>query len=212
MAFYWVRVFWDFFCHLQSVYRPAWTWPSVVGLAHGVAWFAVAGFSLPAGWLGRRYDQRKLIMWGIIASVFAFALIPVTELFPKSVWAVWIAVANGMAGLFGSVFMVNGPPFLMSNTIASERDHAFSVQTAAIPLFGFGGNLMAGFLPGLISVALSASLDRPAPYRYPLLLVPVSCAVASIIILSTTTVPHVHRAEVHIPSAKTESSALGLIL
>ena len=186
--------------------------PSAVGLAHGVGWFAVAVFSLPAGWLGKRVSQRALIISGLVASALAFALIPVTELLPKSIWPVWIALANGMAGLFGSVFMVNGPPFLMANTAESKREYSFSVQVAAAPLFGFGGNLVAGFLPGLIAMGLSVGLDRPEPYRYPLLLVPVSYAIAAIIMLATTSGASADKSTQRLPPEKTEAHVVRLIV
>jgi Na+/melibiose symporter-like transporter len=59
----------------------------------------------------------------------------------------------------------------MAATGVEERDHAFSFQTAAMPLGAVVGSLLGGFLPGLVSRALAIPLDRPAPYRYPLVLV-----------------------------------------
>jgi predicted MFS family arabinose efflux permease len=95
--------------------------------------------------------------------------------------------------------MVNAFPFLMASTTPRERHHAFGVQAAVSPLFGFAGNLVAGFLPGLFSRLLRISMDQPAPYRFPLLIIPVIYLVASMLMAATQKVnptePQSRRAE-----------------
>jgi predicted MFS family arabinose efflux permease len=86
---------------------------------------------------------------------------------------VWILVAYGLLGLVASVVVVNMSPFLMSITKKEERSHAFSMQNAVTRLSGFAGNLLGGVLPGALAFLLGATLDEPAPFRYPLMIPPV---------------------------------------
>ncbi|NIV35172.1 MAG: hypothetical protein GWN58_38685, partial [Anaerolineae bacterium] len=62
--------------------------------------------------------------------------------------------------------LVNGLPFMMDTTGKEERVHAFSFHSAVLPLAGFGGSLLAGALPGILSSLFGVPLTEAAPYRY----------------------------------------------
>jgi MFS family permease len=80
----------------------------------------------------------------------------------------WLLATTLLTYLGFSLYLVNGPPYLMGATGPEERNHAFSVHIALIPLAAFAGSLVAGALPGAFATLLGTSLDDAAPYRYTL--------------------------------------------
>jgi MFS family permease len=130
--------------------------------------------ALPAGAIGRRFGLRTALMAGSTISMLAIGLLLTVGWFPRELWSAWLYF-TWMVTWFGAALLtVNSVPFLLHVSPAEERNHAFVAQGAVIALFGFIGSLVAGFLPGLFSSWLGASLDQSAPYWYPLWLVPLA--------------------------------------
>jgi predicted MFS family arabinose efflux permease len=103
----------------------------------------------------------------------------------------------------------------MGATSPEERDHAFSVQTGLLPLGGFFGSLVGGFLPGFFSGAFGIPLDQPAPYRYTLFLAATLYLVALLMLLTTREVsPEEERGRVSeaSPAPLTLIALLGLTM
>jgi predicted MFS family arabinose efflux permease len=144
--------------------------PAFVGWVNGVGRLVFGLSSLPAGAFGGRWGNRRMIVAGMCFGVLGFGLLPLVELFPVALRQGWVLAAFSLGWLGGSLYVVNGNPFLMGATCPDERNHAFSVREAFMPLAGFVGSLVGGLLPALLVRAFGLSLDRPAPYRYPLLL------------------------------------------
>ena len=144
--------------------------PQFIGLFNGAAWVTFTVSSLPAGALGKRWGSRRTMIAGISLIVLGYGLLPLVEMMPSALWDGWLLVTNSLAYLGGALWAVNGIPFLVGATSDEERDLVFSTQAALIPLATFVGNLVGGFLPGLLAPALRVSLDASAPYRYPMLI------------------------------------------
>jgi MFS family permease len=143
--------------------------PEFVGWVNGVGRLTFGLFSLPAGALGGRLGNRRAIIAGMCLGVTGFGLLPLAELIPVALRQGWVLATFSLGWLGGALYVVNGNPFLMGATTTDERNYAFSVRGALIPLAGFAGSLVGGLLPALSVRALGVSLDQPAPYRYPLL-------------------------------------------
>jgi hypothetical protein len=109
-----------------------------------------------------------MMILGMSLMTVGFWLIPFAESLPADWQAGWFIASWSLVSLSAPLFMVNGPPFLMGVTGAAERDHVFAMQAGLMPLAGFIGSLVAGFLPGIFSRILTIPEDHPAPYRYPL--------------------------------------------
>jgi MFS family permease len=142
--------------------------PEFIGLFNGIPWLAYAISCVPAGALGIRWGSRRTMIAGIGLTVVGTGLLPLAESLPPGTQDWWLLVTNTLAYLGSAVWTVSGIPFLAGATSPEERGHAFSVLAALIPLGGFAGNLVGGFLPGVIARPLGASLNMAAPYRYPL--------------------------------------------
>ena len=144
--------------------------PELIGSANATIAIAFAAFSLPAGLLGRRFGIRRMMIVGSALSIIGFTLLPMTELVPPGLKVGWILITRFPSAFGMALYFVNVTPFLIADTSKEERSHAFSVQAALMPLSGFVGSLVGGFLPGLFANVLGVTLADPAPYRYPLLI------------------------------------------
>lgn len=142
--------------------------PAFVGLVNAVGPFAFALCSLPAGALSQRWNSRRTLMFGYALEAFGLGLLPIVEFIPSTWHADWLVATYMLTWMGGTFFVVNTGPFLMDATSPQERNHAFAMQSAVLPLAGFAGNLIGGLLPGLCAALLGLSLDQAAPYRYPL--------------------------------------------
>lgn len=156
-----------------------------IGLVQGFIFLGFSIFCVPAGWLGKRYGPRRMLIISTVLSIPCYAAIPLSEIIPSIYRSAWIFVSYGSLGILFSLIVVNSIPFLMGITSEKERGHAFSVVNAVRRFSGFAGSLIAGVLPGLFAVALGASLDEPTPYRYPLFVPSVLCCVQLVLILFT---------------------------
>lgn len=156
-----------------------------IGLVNGSAALAFALCSLPSGALGTRLGIRRMIVAGMFCLVASTVALPLVEFLPHPWRPGAIIVTRLFSGLGFALYLVNSSPFLAAATDRAERDHAFSVQTALIPLAGFAGSLLGGILPDVFASILGVSLNNPAPYWYPLLIAGV-LMVPSVLALAST--------------------------
>ena len=140
-----------------------------------VGLFAMAFFSLPAGALAHRWGLRRTMLWGTGFAIAFHALLPILDLAPISWREPAILFARGLGNLGITLYSVTALPFLMHITAAEERNRAFSLRTALLPLAGFFGSLIAGLLPGVFAAILSVSDQAVGPYRGALILGSLLC-------------------------------------
>jgi MFS family permease len=164
--------------------------PEFVGTANSTLGLVLALFSLPAGWLGRRYGCRPMLMAGMALSV-VYALVPASYNLPLQTRSLAILLAVALFGIAAALVMVNSQPFLMANAAPEHRNRAFSMQAAITPLFAFGGSLVAGMLPWLLSGRWSLPPGGPRAYGISLLVTPLLLALGFLAVLFTREVEDV---------------------
>ena len=143
--------------------------PEFVGLVNGAGMLVFALICLPAGTLGGRWGNRRMMIVGLSLLVIGCGLLPFAELRTGNWQAGWLFITWCFAFIGFAMYFVNTAPFAMKVTHQSERNHVFSVQAALWSLAGFAGSLVGGFLPSIFAIYLGVSLDQAAPYRYSLL-------------------------------------------
>ena len=143
--------------------------PEFVGLVNGAGMLVFALICLPAGTLGGRWGNRRMMIVGLSLLVIGCGLLPFAELRTGNWRAGWLFITWCFAFIGFAMYFVNTAPFAMKVTHQSERNHVFSVQAALWSLAGFAGSLVGGFLPSIFAIYLGVSLDQAAPYRYSLL-------------------------------------------
>jgi len=141
-------------------------------IASGQIVWAVA--ALPAGMIGRRFGLRSALITGSILNMLGNGFLLMVEWLPGDAWVGGLYFAWIVAWLGAALITVNSIPYLLQVSTAGERNHAFAAQGAVIALMGFLGSVVAGFLPDIFAAWLGSSLDLPAPYWYPLCLVPLA--------------------------------------
>lgn len=142
--------------------------PEFIGLVNAVGALSFALLCPLAGVMGTRWGSRKMIITGMSLLTTGFLLLPLADALTGTWRTDWLLSTTVLTYLGLAIYLVNGLPFMMTATGPKERNHAFSVHIALLPLAGFVGSLLGGALPGVLSTLLDAPLEAAAPYRYPL--------------------------------------------
>jgi MFS family permease len=141
-----------------------------IGGLNAVGQVAFIALSLPASRLGRRWGSRQPIVLALALYLVGFGLLPLAEFVPDGLRSAWLVVTFLIAFLGGPLYWVNSNVYLMGVTDPSVRDHAFSMRTALLPLAGFAGSLLGGWMPGALADLRGLDAAVVGPYRDALLL------------------------------------------
>jgi MFS family permease len=185
-----------------------------VGLVNAVGALAFALLCLPAGAMGTRWSSRNMLIAGVGLLAVGFWLLPLAEFLAGAWRAGWLLVTSVLTYLGFALYLVNGLPFMMGATGPEERNHAFSVHIALMPLAGFVGSLAAGVLPDAFAVLLGVSLVEAAAYRFPLLLAALLLVPAVLVLRPTrsTAGQQGQASAANAPLARTGRPPYGLIV
>jgi predicted MFS family arabinose efflux permease len=117
--------------------------------------------AIPASILIRRFPIKRILI--IATPIAAFSnIIQVTATQYQMI------LAAGFSAGFAAVFSrVAAAPFFMRNSTPKERPYLFSMQFALMLFAGIIGNLLGGFLPGVIA---RSGMVPYLTYRYTLLI------------------------------------------
>ena len=142
--------------------------PEFIGLINAAGALAFALLCPPAGAASTRWGSRRMLIAGAALMTAGFALLPLAALMPAMWQAGWLMAASLLSYVGFALFLVNGLHFMMSTTGPKERNHAFSIHSALVPLAAMAGSLAAGVLPETLSSLLGVPLDEAGPYGFPL--------------------------------------------
>jgi MFS family permease len=159
-----------------------------VGLVSAVASVAYAVACLPAGPIVSRWGPRKSMIAGLLISGAGFSLVPLVGSVPRPLGAVGVNVVYALSWAGAALYMVAGDPYVRGATNAEERSHAFALQSAAWPLFGFVGSIVGGVLPGIHVSLVGSSLADPGPYGMPLLIAGLAVVAGGVLLVSISEV------------------------
>ena len=140
-----------------------------IGLVNGIGPFMLAVFSLPAGAISRRWGSRRVMICSYFILAISFGLVPLSEWLPGAFRSTWIVGTYALVWISAAFLIVNFGPYLMTWTGEEERNHAFALQAASMPVAGFLGSFLGGTLPGIFASFANVTLDSPIPYRNALL-------------------------------------------
>lgn len=159
-----------------------------IGLINAVGLLTFAVASLPAGLMGSRWSNTRLMKVGVVLITVGGVLLPIAESVPVILQDSWLVVtyATMMCGF--SFFFVNGEPYLLNVVDSKRRNDAFAFKAAMLSLAAFLGSLIGGIVPEFIASLGEFTLDDPEPYRSTLLIVSV-VLVASLVLAFTVKAP-----------------------
>ena len=142
--------------------------PAFIGTATAITSVAWTLLALPAGALGRRWGVRRTMALGTALHPLALALFAASEFVPFSWRSAWVLATYTLMSAGVVLYIVSAYPALASATNDADRPYAFSLFLAIIPLAGFVGALIGGWLPDLFTRALGLSIEGPEAFRYSL--------------------------------------------
>lgn len=117
--------------------------------------------AIPASMVIRRTSIRRILLAAtLVEFIGSLARVAVINYS-------FILIAGVVTGAAAVFAQVAGAPFFMRNSTPRERPYIFSINSAAMMMAGFFGNLAAGFLPGFIE---RSGIAPYLAYRYTLMI------------------------------------------
>jgi MFS family permease len=130
-----------------------------IGLLNGIPSIAVLLLGIPVSILAVRTGFRKLILIGsALAPLAALGI----GLMSEPGWLFLFALLSGVASAFSWVISI---PMLMENSTERDRIYLFSINFSLMMISGFGGSLLAGYLPEILGAAWGISATAVLPLR-----------------------------------------------
>ncbi len=133
-----------------------------LGFFLSISLFATSGIAIIAGILSDRVSRKKTIIGASTVSLFAL-FVQYTSLDP-----IGLLASQAILGLSMAFNNVSRSPYITGLTTDSERAHLFGVSGGLSLLSVLAGNLMGGFLPGIILNAFPEVVTLAAAYRWAL--------------------------------------------
>lgn len=179
-----------------------------IGLINAVGLLAFAITSLPAGLMGSRWSNTRMIKVGVILIAMSGVLLPFGESVPLTIRDAWLIVTYAMMLSGFSFFFVNGEPYLLNVVDSKRRNDAFAFKSATMSLAAFLGSLIGGIVPEFIVSLGEITLDDPQPYRVTLMIVSVVVVGSLLLALTVKPPPEDVESELPIPSDKSSPAPL----
>lgn len=137
--------------------------------------------AIPASILIRRISIKRILLLATPIATFSY-------LIQVSTTTYHVILAGGLMAGFTAVFSrVAAAPFFMRNSTPRERPYLFSMQFALALVAGIFGNLLGGYLPGVIE---KTGMTPYLAYRYTL------CIFALLVLLAV--IPYLMIKEKHV--------------
>lgn len=188
--------------------------PELIGLVNSVGTLTFTLACLPAGMLGERWGNRRVMLAGLVLLLIGCVCLPLADTFAPTLQLPWLLVFSVVIYLGLALYFVNTAPFVMDIVTAAQRNSIFSIQTALLSLASFVGSLLGGLLPPLIGGVLGVSLDSSIPFRYALMVAGLAMVPAMLALRAARPVP-VHQEETVVPvdnAPVTVAASLGGLL
>ncbi|MGC9350273.1 MAG: MFS transporter [Anaerolineae bacterium] len=163
--------------------------PEFVGLVSAAGSLVYAVSCLLSGAMAKWLGSRRMITFGFCLGTLATVMAGSGQFVPRTLQSGWLVICSLCGWAAFAMYYSNGIPFLIQATSKEERNHAFSVRGALMPLTGFLGGVLGGVMPGLLRSAFGSlsglSPDHPSPYSYSLLLAGAASLPAIVVMLTT---------------------------
>ena len=117
--------------------------------------------AIPASMVIRRFPVKRILLFATPIAAFSYMVQITTSQYHT------ILAAGFSAGLAAVFSRVAAAPFFMRNSTSRERPYLFSMQFALMLVAGIAGNLLGGFLPGVIE---KTGIEPYLAYRYTLMI------------------------------------------
>ena len=130
-----------------------------LGMILSLSTGSIGLFAIPAAFVCDRLGRKNtLLLSSVMAALSLFFLYNTTykELL------VLFSIASGMAS---ALSLVTGATFLLENSSTEERMHLFSMSSLIYTFSTLSGNMIGGFMPGLLGDLISVEAGGAIAYR-----------------------------------------------
>ncbi|MHA1957492.1 MAG: MFS transporter [Candidatus Thorarchaeota archaeon] len=151
-----------------------------LGFFLSVSMFGTAAIAIIAGILTDRRSRKNMVLASSLISVLAI-FVQYTTLDP-----IGLILSQIFLGLSSAFNQVAWSPYITDLSTDEERAHLFGVNGGVSLLAVLGGNLLGGFIPGLLQNTLGIAVDLFWAYRFTLWLSLIPMALSAILVLPMT--------------------------
>lgn len=151
-----------------------------IGFFLSISMFATAGVAFIAGMVTDRSSRKTIILGANVVSLFAVA-VQYTALEPAGL--LWSQLFLGLSSAFTQVAW---SPYITDLSTSEERAHLFGFSSGISLIAVLFGNLLGGFLPGLIKALQGTGTELVVAYRLALWLSLIPQAAAIVMIVPMT--------------------------
>ncbi|MCF2136743.1 MAG: MFS transporter [Candidatus Thorarchaeota archaeon] len=151
-----------------------------IGFFLSISLFASSGIALIAGVLSDRVSRKKMVIIANLVSLIAF-FVQYTFLNP-----IGLIISQAVLGLAIAFNSVSWSPYITELTTNEERAHLFGVSGGLSLLSVLAGNILGGFLPGLLLRGFEQISSLAIAYRWTLWLSLIPYAIGILVIFSMT--------------------------
>ncbi|MHA2164139.1 MAG: MFS transporter, partial [Candidatus Thorarchaeota archaeon] len=148
-----------------------------LGFFLSVSMFGTAAIAIIAGILTDRRSRKYMVLASSLISVFAI-FVQYTTLDP-----IGLILSQIFLGLSSAFNQVAWSPYITDLSTDEERAHLFGVSGGVSLLAVLGGNLLGGFIPGLLQNTFGIAVNLFWAYRFTLLLSLIPMALSAILVL-----------------------------
>jgi hypothetical protein len=131
-------------------------------------------FDLPAGAVGARWGVKETQLMGVSGSAAGTVILIAAAWMPPELRTGMLVGGWLLSWIAAAFSAVNSIPYLMAVTNDQNRSLAFTGQAVVMALTGFGGSLIAGVLPALLSRSFSLPVEAPQAFAAAMLPAPVA--------------------------------------
>ena len=130
-----------------------------LGLILSLSSVSIGLFAIPAAFVCDRLGQRRTLLLSSILNALSFFFLYNTT---TQELLVVFSIASGMAS---ALALVTGATFLLENSTAEERMYLFSMSSLIYTFSILSGNMIGGFLPGIVSDLFNIEASGSIAYR-----------------------------------------------
>jgi MFS family permease len=130
-----------------------------LGLILSTSSLSMGLFAIPAAFVCDRLGQRRTLLLSSILNALSFFFLYNTT---TQDLLVVFSIASGMAS---ALALVTGATFLLENSTAEERMYLFSMSYLIYTFSILSGNMIGGFLPGIVSDLFNLEASGSIAYR-----------------------------------------------
>ncbi len=133
-----------------------------LGFFLSISMFATAGIAIFAGMFTDRHARKRIVLIALLVN-FLMIAVQYTSLDPFV-----LMISQIFLGLSSAFNQVAWGPYITDLSSNEERAHLFGFSSGISLLSVLAGNLLGGFLPGVLGISLGSTSGLFIPYRFTL--------------------------------------------